>query len=218
MLPNPDLRDALDRYVTDLFAPEDAVLKEIQARADANGLPSISIKPFEGRLLQFLLQSIGAKRVVEIGGLAGYSAVWLARALPADGQIYVVEKSSKHTAVIRETFEKAGLSGRAHVLEGDALVMLAKLTPHGPFDCVFIDADKLSSPHYLDWAVRNLRDGGLVAIHNAYRRGAVLNPQTEEDHAVDGINRAVAARSDLFATIIGVGDGLLAAIKRPSAS
>ena len=94
--------------------------------------------------------------------------------------------------------------------------MLSKLTPHGPFDFVFIDADKLSSPHYLDWAVRNLRDGGIVAIHNAYRRGAVLDPQTADDHAVDGINRAVAARSDLFATIIGVGDGLLAAVKRPA--
>lgn len=216
MLPAPEQRDALDRYVTDLFAPEDNVLKEIQARADANDLPSISIKPFEGRLLQFLLQSIGAKKVVEVGGLAGYSAVWLARGLPDDGQIYVVEKSSKHAGIIRESFDKAGLAGRAHVLEGDALVMLSKLTPHGPFDFVFIDADKLSSPHYLDWAVRNLRDGGIVAIHNAYRRGAVLDPQTADDHAVDGINRAVAARSDLFATIIGVGDGLLVAVKRPA--
>ncbi len=217
MLPSPDLRDALDRYVTDLFAPEDDVLKEIQARADANELPSISIKPYEGRLLQFLLQSIGAKKVVEVGALAGYSGVWLARGLPADGQIYVVEKSSKHAAIVRESFVNAGLTGRAHVLEGDALVMLSKLTPHGPFDFVFIDADKVSSPRYLDWAVRNLRDGGIVAIHNAYRRGAVLNPQTVDDHAVDDINRAVAARSDLFATIIGVGDGLLAAIKRPAA-
>lgn len=216
MLPAPDMRDALDRYVSDLFAPEDDVLREIQERADANELPAISIKPFEGRLLQFLLQAIGAKSVVEIGALAGYSAVWLARGLPGDGQIYVVEKSSKHAAIVRESFAKAGLTGRAHMLEGDALVMLSKLTPHGPFDFVFIDADKLSSPHYLDWAARNLRDGGIVAIHNAYRRGAVLNPLTAEDHAVDDINRAVAARSDLFATIIGVGDGLLAAIKRPA--
>lgn len=216
MLPAPDLRDALDAYVNELFAPEDDVLKEIQARADANDLPSISIKPFEGRLLQFLLQSIGAKKVVEVGGLAGYSAVWLARGLPADGQIYVVEKSSKHAGIVRETFEKAGLTGRAHVLEGDVLIMLSKLTPHGPFDFVFIDADKQSSPHYFDWAVRNLRDGGIVAIHNAYRHGTVLDPQTADDYAVNDINRAVAARSDLFATIVGVGDGLLAAIKRPA--
>jgi caffeoyl-CoA O-methyltransferase len=214
MLPAPDLRDALDRYVTGLFAPEDDVLKEIQARADAAELPSISIKPYEGRLLQFLLQAIGAKSVVEIGALAGYSGVWLARGLPADGQLYAVEKSSKHAAIVRESFEKAGLAGRAHVLEGDALVMLSKLTPRGPFDFVFIDADKQSSPRYLDWAVRNLRVGGIVAIHNAYRRGAVLDPQTDDDHAVDDINRAMAARADLFATIIGVGDGLLAGIKR----
>ena len=216
MLPSPDLRDALDRYVTGLFAPEDDVLKSIQARADAEGLPSISIKPYEGRLLQFLLRSIEAKKVVEVGALAGYSGVWLARGLPDDGEIYVVEKSSKHAAIVRQSFADAGLTGRAHVLEGDALVMLSKLNVYGPFDFVFIDADKVSSPRYLDWAVRNLRDGGIVAIHNAYRRGAVLDPQTEDDHAVDDINRAVAARSDLFATIIGVGDGLLAAIKRPA--
>ena len=96
-------------------------------------------------------------------------------------------------------------------------MMLSKLTPRGPFDFVFIDADKQSSPRYLDWAVRNLRDGGMVAIHNAYRRGAILDPKTEDDHAVDDINRAVAARSDLFSTIIGVGDGLLVGIKRPEA-
>jgi caffeoyl-CoA O-methyltransferase len=108
------------------------------------------------------------------------------------------------------------LSGRAHVLEGDALVMLAKLTPHGPFDFVFIDADKLSSGRYLDWAERNLRTGGIVAIHNAFRRGQVLEPQTDEDRAVDDFNRTVASRPSLNATIIGVGDGLLVAIKQPA--
>lgn len=216
MLPDPQMRDRLDAYTTALFAPEDEILKWIQAEAAARQLPSISVKPFEGRLLQFLLQAISAKKVVEIGALAGYSGTWIARALPPDGALYSVEKNHAHAELTRETFERAGLTGRAHVLEGDALVMLSKLTPHGPFDFVFIDADKLSAPRYLDWAERNLRTGGIVAMHNAFRRGHVLDPQTDEDHAVDDFNRLVASRPSLSATIIGVGDGLLVAIKQPA--
>ncbi len=216
MLPDPQMRDQLDAYTTELFAPEDDVLKWIQEQAAARQLPMISVKPFEGRLLQFLLQAISAKKVVEIGALAGYSGVWMARALPPDGALYSVEKSHTHAEMTRESFARAGVSERAHVLEGDALMMLSKLTPHGPFDFVFIDADKQSSVRYLDWAERNLRTGGIVAIHNAFRRGAVLDPQTEDDHAVDNLNRAVATRPSLSATIIGVGDGLLAAIKQPA--
>ncbi|HYO89747.1 MAG TPA: class I SAM-dependent methyltransferase, partial [Candidatus Limnocylindrales bacterium] len=148
--------------------------------------------------------------------LAGYSGVWMARALPPDGALYTVEKNHAHAEMTRESFERAGVSERAHVLEGDALMMLSKLTPEGPFDLVFIDADKQSSLRYLDWAERNLRTGGIVAIHNAYRRGSVLDPQTEDDHAVDIFNRTVASRPSLNATIIGVGDGLLVAIKEPA--
>jgi caffeoyl-CoA O-methyltransferase len=216
MLPDPHMRDQLDAYTSELFAREDEVLKWIQTEAAARGLPSISVKPFEGRLLQFLLQAISAKKVVEIGALAGYSGTWIGRALPPDGALYSVEKDHAHAEMTRESFERAGLSGRAHVLEGDALVMLAKLTPHGPFDFVFIDADKLSSGRYLDWAERNLRTGGIVAIHNAFRRGQVLDPQSDEDRAVDDFNRTVASRPSLNATIIGVGDGLLVAIKQPA--
>ncbi|HYO89194.1 MAG TPA: O-methyltransferase [Candidatus Limnocylindrales bacterium] len=215
MLPDPNLRDRLDAYVTDLFALEDDVLRWIQQQADERGLPVMSVKPFEGRLLQFLIQAVGARKVVEIGALAGYSGVWMARALPADGELYTVEREPAHAALTRESFARAGFSGRAHVLEGDALVMLAKLSSHAPFDFVFIDADKLSSPRYFDWAERNLRPGGMVAIHNAYRRGAVLDPKTEDDHAVDDMNRILAARPGFSPHLIGVGDGLLVAIRLP---
>ncbi|HYO88819.1 MAG TPA: class I SAM-dependent methyltransferase, partial [Candidatus Limnocylindrales bacterium] len=134
MLPSPEFRDQLDAYTTQLFAPEDEVLIWIQQQAAARQLPAISVKPFEGRLLQFLLQAISAKKVVEIGALAGYSGVWMARALPPDGALYTVEKNHAHAEMTRESFKRAGLSERAHVLEGDALMMLSKLTPQGPFD------------------------------------------------------------------------------------
>jgi caffeoyl-CoA O-methyltransferase len=207
-------RAALDRYVTDLFAPEDETLAWIQAETRRNGMPEISLQPHEGRMLQFLAASVGARRAVEIGTLAGYSGTWLARALPEGGKLYTLEASSLHASVARRSFEMAGLAHKVELLEGRAQDSLRKLTDKGPFDFVFIDADKSGYPVYLDWAISHLRAGGMVAAHNAFRGGRALDPQTDEDHQMHQFNRALADHPQLFGTILAVGDGMAAAIKR----
>ncbi len=206
--------NSVDQYIADLFAPEDEALAWIQAEADANGLPAINIRADEGRLLQMLLHALNARKIIEIGALAGYSGVWLARALPVGGKLYSLEVSSKHAAVVRAAFEHANLTDRAEVMEGDALDSLRKLAPHGPFDFVFIDADKERNPDYLAWSIENLRVGGMVAIHNALRNGGVLNPENAMDKAVAEFNKQLAADKRLESTIIAVGDGLAVGIKR----
>ncbi|MBC7813176.1 MAG: O-methyltransferase [Burkholderiales bacterium] len=206
--------EQLERYVTDLFAQEDDGLLSIHAEIEHQGLPKITIDPFEGRLLQFLLTSIGARKVVEIGTLAGYSGVWIARALPADGKLYTLEKSGKHAAIARASFERAGVSDKTQVIEGAALDTLAKLSSEGPFDFVFIDADKGTYGAYLNWALDNLRSGGMVAAHNAFRAGKILAPENEDDRLIDQFNRQIAAEPRLFSTIIGVGDGMAVGIKK----
>jgi caffeoyl-CoA O-methyltransferase len=203
----------LNDYVTDLFATPDDIMRAIQDEAARHDLPQISLRPDEGRLLQVLARAVGARCAVEIGTLAGYSGTWLARALPDDGILYTLEMNPKHAQVARANFERAGLGGRVQVLEGDALALLAGLSAQGPFDLVFIDADKERCSQYLDWAVDNLRVSGMVAAHNAFRHGAVLAPQTDSDHAMHAFNRSLAQHPRLLATIIGVGDGMAVGIK-----
>jgi caffeoyl-CoA O-methyltransferase len=211
---NDTLRAQLDVYVTETFVDEDAILQSIQAEAARNELPAISIRAFEGRLLQMLVHIAGAKQIVEIGTLAGYSGVWLARALPATGKLYTIEKSSKHAAIARDNFARAGLNSRIELLEGDAQDLLAKLSPRNPFDMVFIDADRPHYQDYLDWAAENLRPGGLVAAHNAFRSGRVLAPENEDDRFVQDFNKALAKDSRFEAFVIAVGDGLAVGVRK----
>ena len=210
---NDFARARLDEYVDELYVEEDEVLKGIQAEAESQQMPAISVRPFEGRLLQFLVYSTGAKKVIEIGALAGYSGTWIARALPADGKLYTLEKSSKHAAVARSSFARAGLNN-VELLEGDAQDSLKKLASKGPFDLVFIDADKPGYPAYLAWSVENLRPGGMVAAHNAFRSGRVLAPESEDDRAMDAFNRALAAESRLESFILAIGDGMAVGVKK----
>jgi caffeoyl-CoA O-methyltransferase len=211
---NDFARARLDDYVAELYVDEDEVLKGIQAEAQSQQMPAISVRPFEGRLLQFLVYSTGAKKIVEIGALAGYSGTWIARALPADGKLYSLEKSSKHAAVARSSFERAGLNGKVELLEGDAQDSLKNLTSKGPFDLIFIDADKVGYPAYLDWAVENLRPGGMVAAHNAFRNGKVIAPESDDDRAMDTFNRVLAAEPRLESFILAIGDGMAVGVKK----
>lgn len=207
-----DLRQKLDQYVADLFAQEDDVLQHIQNETTRHDMPAISLRDYEGRLLQILMLAVGARRVVEIGTLAGYSGTWLARALPEDGKLYTLDISEKHAAVARANFIHAGLGSRVEVLVGPALESLGQL--EGTFDMVFIDADKGNYPLYLDWAINNVRPGGIIAAHNAFRGGQVVNPTTMDDRNMDRFNRTLAQHPQLEGTIIGVGDGMAVAIKR----
>jgi caffeoyl-CoA O-methyltransferase len=204
---------ALNQYVTDLFAQEDDVLKHIQAETQRNDMPQINLSPQEGRLLQFLAQSVATRKAVEIGTLAGYSGTWLARALPDDGKLYTLEASSKHAQVARASFERAGLADKVELLEGAALTMLGKIEQHGPFDFVFIDADKGTYPQYLGWAVDNLRVGGMVAAHNAFANGRVTAEGDDFARDMHTFNQLMAREPRLSSTIIAVGDGMAAGIK-----
>ena len=211
---NDSTRTKLDEYVSSIYVQEDDAFNWIQAEATRQQLPNISIRAFEGRLLQMMVIISGAKKVVEIGALAGYSGTWLARALPEGGKLYTLEKSSKHAGVARSSFERAGVSDKVELMEGDALDSLKKLAPRGPFDLVFIDADKGGSPAYLEWAVANLRPGGIVAAHNAFRSGKILSPQDDDDRGMDDFNRALANNPKLESFIFAIGDGMAVGVKK----
>lgn len=208
------MTEAYNQYVTELFAVEDEALQWIQAETQRNNMPQISLAPQEGRLLQFLAQSVGARKAVEIGTLAGYSGTWLARALPDDGKLITLEMDSKHARVARASFERAGVASKVELLEGAALASLEKIQGRGPFDFVFIDADKGGYPRYLEWAINNLRPGGMVAAHNAFRGGGVINPGSDDDRGMHHFNRSIAQDPRLFGTILAIGDGMAAGIKK----
>ena len=205
--------DKLERYVTELFAAEDPILSKIRARHAAEKLPPINVSPEEGRLLHVLLLTIQAKRVLEIGSLGGYSGVWLARALPAGGELTTIEKDPKHAKVAREAFDMAKLHGRVRLIEGAALDVLPTL--HPGFDAVFIDADKEPLPTYFEWGMKLLRRGGLLLCDNAFFHGAAVDPTDRSPDAlgVRAFNELAARDPRLVATIIPVRDGLVVGVK-----
>lgn len=201
-------------YINLNFAPEDQFLREIQQEAKRQQLPQISIQPFEGRLLQFLAMAIGAKKIVEIGTLAGYSGLWLARALPSDGKLYTIDASAKHVAIARAHFSRSGVADQVEVMQGQAMDMLHKLEPQAPFDFMFIDANKDQYPEYLAWAIENLREGGIVTAHNTVRDGRILAPEESDDEAVIAFNQTLATHPQLTSLLLAVGDGMAVAIKK----
>lgn len=202
--------DSHAHYITEVFAAHDAVLAHIYDAIPKRGLPAITIKPEEGRFLQFLVAACGARTVVEIGTLGGYSGTWLARGLPANGQLITLEREPHHAAVAQEHFALAGLSDRVEIRLGDAHALLPVLAAEGPFDMCFIDAEKEGYPAYLDWALSNIRPGGIVAAHNAFRHGAVADPANHDVEAelMRAFNRRFASEPRLLATIFPAGDGM----------
>jgi predicted O-methyltransferase YrrM len=203
----------LERYVTELFAPEDPILAAIRARHAAENLPSINVSPAEGKLLHLLLLMVQAKRVLEIGSLGGYSGVWLARALPPSGKLTTIEKDPRHARIAREAFASAGLERRVELVEGSAFDILPTLQPG--FDAVFIDADKEPLPEYFKWGMRLLRQGGLLLCDNAFFHGAAVD-QSDQSGSAKGVrefNRLAASDSRLVSTIIPVRDGLVVGLK-----
>ena len=214
MTMDASLQDQLRRYLIDNFAAEDETLAYVRRRTAELGLPQISLSPDEGKLLQLLVMLSGARKAIEIGALAGYSAIWIARGLPSGGKLITIEKSGTHARVTREHIEGAGLGDKVTVLQGDGRQMLSKLENEAPWDMLFIDADKPSYPHYLEWAGRHLRVGGAVMAHNAFWQGRILAPETEDDQALVAFNRALADDPRWASSIIAVGDGLALGIKQ----
>ena len=168
---NADLRANIDRELMTRYAAEDAVLLHAIERAEREGIPAIQISPLQGKLLQVLAVASGARRILEIGALAGYSGTWLARALPAEGKLITLEVDAHHADVVRDTFAEAGVADRADVRVGDAITLLPQLRPEAPFDLIFIDADKDSYPAYLDWAIALSRVGTIIVADNVIRAG-----------------------------------------------
>ncbi len=207
----PDYSEKLTQYVQDLFAHDDDVLLAVRQALVDRDIPRITVRPDEGKLLQILAAASGARKIVEIGTLAGYSGIWLARALPADGKLYTLEKVPKHADTALEFFEKAGVRGKVDLRLGDALQSLEKLSSEGPFDMVFIDADKDRYPDYFAWALKNTRPGGLIAAHNAFRSGEIVNADNQHPdvETMRAFNQQWANTPNLLSTIIGIGDGTL---------
>lgn len=181
---------AVDRYIADLFIPPDSALDAaLQASANA-GLPEIQVAPNQGKLLNILAQSIGARSILEIGTLGGYSTIWLARALPPDGKLITLEMDEKHAGIARANLARAGLANVAEVRVGRAIETLPKLAAegHGPFDLVFIDADKPSNSDYFNWALKLTHKGSLIITDNVVRNGGVADPNST-DLNVQGVQR-----------------------------
>jgi caffeoyl-CoA O-methyltransferase len=165
-------RAFIDHELTRLFAPEDDTLRAAVAALAEHDMPAIQISPMQGRLLQVLAAACGARNILEIGALSGYSGIWLARSLPADGRLISLEISEKHAAVARASVARAGLADRAEVRVGPGETLLPALVAEAPFDLVFIDADKPGYPTYLDWALRLTRPGSIIVADNCIRSGA----------------------------------------------
>lgn len=179
------IRQEIEELITERFAAEDEPLRVAVTSAQAEGLPAIHISPIEGKLLQVLATACNARKILEIGALGGYSGIWLARALPANGQLISLEISPKHAEVVRASFARAGVADRAEVRVGRALDLLPTLESEAPFDLVFIDADKAPYPQYLDWAIRLSRAGTIIVADNCVRGGRALRdvPGLDADSA-----------------------------------
>lgn len=207
--------DQMSLYINHLFVDQDTALQLAWEDTPKRGLPAISVKPEEGLFLQILVRASNARKVVEIGTLGGYSGIWIARGLPDGAQLITVEAEPRHAEVAHEHFIAAGVQDKVDQRIGKAPEILDSISIEGPFDFIFIDADKTGYPAYFNWALENLRIGGVIAAHNAFRNGAVLGTPgnghiTEEMHQ---FNRKVAAEPRVISTIFPAGDGTLVAVK-----
>ena len=196
----------VDRYITDLLVPADPALDAAIQSSVAEGLPQIHVAPNQGKFLHLLARIQGARRVLEIGTLAGYSTIWLARALPPGGKVVTLEADAKHAQIARANFARAGVAEQVELRLAPALETLPKLAGEGgePFDLIFIDADKPSIPDYFTWSLRLSRPGTVIVVDNVIREGGVVNARSG-DASVEGVrrfNEMLARESRVSATEI----------------
>ncbi|MET9083588.1 O-methyltransferase [Streptomyces sp. NPDC004237] len=180
------LWDDVDFYFTSHLSPDDEALQAALRESEANELPHVNVTANQGKLLQLLAQIQDARNILEIGTLGGYSTIWLARALPADGRLISLEYSARHAEVAVRNLARAGLERVVEVRVGPALESLPKLADENPapFDLVFIDADKANNPHYVEWALRLTRTGSLIVVDNVVRGGRVVDAESAEPDVV----------------------------------
>lgn len=201
-----ELWTAVDRYFSDLLVSADPALEAALAASASAGLPAINVSPVQGKLLHVLAQSIGARNILEIGTLGGYSTIWLARALPDGGRVISLEADPRHAEVARANIARAGLDDRVEVRLGMALDLLPGVAAVGgpPFDFVFIDADKPNNAAYFDWALRLSRTGSIIVVDNVVRGGDVIAAASDSP-TVQGVRRFLerfAAEPRVSATAI----------------
>jgi predicted O-methyltransferase YrrM len=201
-----DLWSAVDRYVDDLLVGGDPALQAALEATAAAGMPAISVSPSQGKLLHLLARAVSAHRILELGTLGGYSGIWLARALPAGGRLVTIEAKPEHAAVARASFAQAQVAHLIDLQIGAALDVLPKLAAAGagPFDFIFIDADKPNYPQYLEWSIRLSRPGTIIVADNVVRDGAVADARST-DEMVQGaraFNARLAADPRVTSTIV----------------
>ncbi|AEV96823.1 methyltransferase [Niastella koreensis] len=203
---NNQIFESVDHYISDLLGYEDdALLAATNSLAEA-GMPAISVSPNQGKFLQLLAQLCQAKNILELGTLAGYSTIWMARALPKNGRLITLEYDPKHAAVAQKNIDRAGLTSQVQIRTGKAIDILPQLVEEGagPFDMIFIDADKPPYTEYFQWALRLSRPGTLIVADNVIRDGKVLDENSTEP-AVQGarrFNAMLGANTAVDATIL----------------
>ncbi|MCY7450946.1 O-methyltransferase [Bacillus altitudinis] len=177
----------VDEYIKDKLMAKDDVLEQTLIKNKQAGLPEIDVSPAQGKLLYLLAKTKGAKRILEIGTLGGYSTIWLARALESDGELMTLEAVSHHAETAQQNIDRAGLAERVTILQGKALDTLSQLKEQDtlPFDLIFIDADKPNNPQYLKWALHFSKKGTVIIADNVVRNGAVLHA-SDQDERVKG--------------------------------
>jgi len=210
-----------DQYHNSFLIPQDDILDAVVKNNTEKGLPDIAVSKALGKFLSLLAKSIGAKRILEVGTLGGYSTIWLARALPADGKVVTLELSPHHAKTAQENVKTAGVDNQVEIIIGPAAESLAQMGPKDPFDLVFIDADKPSNAIYFSEAKRLLRKGGVIIVDNVVRFGRVAEPEYT-DSSIEGVRtllKAIEGDEEVDATTIAtVGekghDGFIYAIKK----
>lgn len=199
-----DQWSAVDRYFADSLTPEDDSLRAAVQASRSAGLPEQQVSPPQGQLLRLLALMCGARRILELGTLGGYSTIWLARALPPDGRLITLEASPTHAEVARQNIARARLAGMVDILLGPALETLPRLARAGPFDLIFLDADKPNNPAYVEWALALSRPGTVLIFDNVVRDGAVADPDCSDPNVI-GVRRTIellAAQRRVSATAI----------------
>jgi len=217
-IPTPITKEIFD-YISENFSAEDDFLKQLKIEAAKEDIPEICIAPDQGKFLQFFLKTINAKNVLEIGSLAGYSAIMMARALPDNGKLITLEKHTKNVDFTENMIEKSGLSQKIEVIQGDASKTLRDYNFGVKFDFIFVDADKRSYSEYLELCTPLLRKGGVYCADNSLAFGKIVEDMSDMDREkpfVEGIrafNEAIKENSTYFSSMATIGDGMLMALK-----
>jgi predicted O-methyltransferase YrrM len=220
---NQDTFSMVDQFIGETIAIEDAALKRTVEEAEEAGLPAIQVSPPQGKLLQLLVRLVGAKTLLEFGTLGGYSAILMARALPEDGRLITLEANPEYAEVARRSIDSAGVGEKVEIRVGPALEALPGLEEAGPFDLVFIDADKVNTPNYFAWALERTRPGGLIIADNVVRDGSLADADDPDEatKAQRRLHEMLSEDSRVSATTIqtvGVKgyDGFLIALVEPA--